>query len=84
MLPTMLLKSFSVELVWMWINAMNKFFQLIVSLVLILFLQSCLVSGAIGVVAETVEAGVEITGAVIGTAVDIVIPDGDDEDKDKS
>jgi hypothetical protein len=72
-----------VELVWMWINAMNKFFQLIVSLVLILFLQSCLVSGAIGVVAETVEAGVEITGAVIGTAVDIVIPDGDDEDKDK-
>ncbi|MFT5211463.1 MAG: hypothetical protein ACI9CE_003202 [Flavobacterium sp.] len=84
MLPTMLLKSFSVELVWMWINAMNKFFQLIVSLVLILFLQSCLVSGAIGVVAETVEAGVEITGAVIGTAVDIVIPDGDDEDKDKN
>jgi hypothetical protein len=68
----------------MWINAMNKFFQLIVSLVLILFLQSCLVSGAIGVVAETVEAGVEITGAVIGTAVDIVIPDGDDEDKDKN
>ncbi|MFT7686700.1 MAG: hypothetical protein ACI9FB_002046 [Candidatus Azotimanducaceae bacterium] len=62
---------------------MNRLTQVIISLLLILSLQSCLVSSAIGIVAETVEAGVEITGAVIGTAVDIVIPDGEDEDKEE-
>ncbi|MFT5134204.1 MAG: hypothetical protein ACI9SC_002677 [Gammaproteobacteria bacterium] len=44
----------------------------------LLFLQGCIVSTAVGVVAETIEAGVEVTGAVVGTAVDIVVPDDDD------
>ena len=47
-----------------------------------LLLQACVAGTVIDVVAETVEAGVELTGAVVGTAVDIVIPDGDDEDDD--
>lgn len=46
----------------------------------ILILQGCIISTAVGVVAETVEAGVEITGAAVGTAVDIVVPDGEDDD----
>lgn len=45
-------------------------------------LGGCLAAAAVEVVAETVEAGVEITGAVVGTAVDIAIPDGDKKDKD--
>ena len=36
----------------------------------------------IDVVSETVEAGVELTGAAVGAVVDVVIPDGDDEDAD--
>ena len=63
---------------------MNQLLHITLSLFLILPLQACLVSGAIGVVAETVEAGAEITGAVIGTAVDIVIPGGDDDEKDRN
>ncbi len=45
-------------------------------------LQGCVAGTVIDVIAETVEAGVELTGAVVGTAVDIVVPDGDDEDDD--
>lgn len=45
-------------------------------------LGGCLARTVVGVAAETVEAGVEITGAVAGAAVDVVIPDGDDDDKD--
>jgi hypothetical protein len=51
-----------------------------------LALSGCLVGTAIDIAAETVEAGVEITGAVAGAAVDVVVPgDGkdDDEEKDK-
>lgn len=54
--------------------------KLLFFLCTILFLQGCIVSTAVGVVAETIEAGVEVTGAVVGTAVDIVVPDGEDDD----
>lgn len=50
---------------------------------LALGLQGCLVTTAIEVAAETVEAGVEITGAAAGAVVDVVVPDGDDDDKKK-
>ncbi len=46
-------------------------------------LGGCLAGAIVAVAAETVEAGVEITGAVVGAAVDIVIPDGDKDDDDK-
>jgi len=62
---------------------MKRLPQTIACLFLLPSLQSCIVSSAIGVVAETVEAGVEITGAVIGTTVDIIIPDGDDKEKEE-
>ena len=54
-----------------------KLFTCIASM---LILQGC-AGTIIDAVAETVEAGVELTGAVVGTAVDVVIPDGDDEDE---
>ena len=45
-----------------------------------LILQGCVAGTIIDVVAETVEAGVELTGAAVGTVVDVIIPDSDDED----
>ena len=45
-------------------------------------LGGCLVRTAVGVAAETVEAGVEITGAAAGAVVDVAIPDGDDDKDD--
>ena len=45
-------------------------------------LQGCVAGTIIDVVSETVEAGVELTGAAVGAVVDVVIPDGDDEDAD--
>ena len=53
----------------------------------LLGLQSCIVSSAIGIVAGTVEAGIGITGAVVGTtvgtAVDIIVPGGDKKESDE-
>ncbi|MBL4679421.1 MAG: hypothetical protein JKY88_01710 [Pseudomonadales bacterium] len=61
---------------------LNLFKVFLLSMMLVL-LQGCLAGAVVNVLAETVEAGVEITGAVIGTAVDIVVPNGkDDEEKD--
>ncbi len=48
---------------------------------IVLQLQGCAAGAVIDVVAETVEAGVELTGTVVKTAVDVVIPDGDEEDE---
>ena len=48
---------------------------------LVLHLQGCAAGAVIDVVAETVEAGVELTGAVVKTAVDVVVPDGDDDEE---
>jgi len=45
-------------------------------------LQGCVAGTVIDVVAETVEAGVELTGAAVGAVVDVVTPDGDDEESD--
>ena len=47
-----------------------------------LTLGGCLLGAAVEVVGETVEAGVEITGAAAGAVVDIVTDDDDDEDDD--
>lgn len=46
-----------------------------------LLLSGCLVKSAVGVVGETLEAGVEITGAAAGAVVDVATPDGDDKKK---
>ena len=42
-------------------------------------LQGCVAGTIIDVVSETVEAGVELTGAAVGAVVDVVTPDGDDD-----
>ena len=47
----------------------------------VLHLQGCAAGAVIDVVAETVEAGVELTGTVVKTAVDVVVPDGDEEEE---
>lgn len=44
-------------------------------------LGGCILGTAVEVVGETVEAGVEVTGAAAGAVVDVVTPDGDDDDK---
>tara|TARA_X000000950_G_scaffold243510_2_gene298915 strand:+ start:261804 stop:262031 length:228 start_codon:yes stop_codon:yes gene_type:complete len=46
------------------------------------FLSGCIATTAVGLAAETVEAGVEITGAVIGTGVDLVTTSEDERDDD--
>ena len=43
-------------------------------------LQGCIASTIIGLAAETIEAGVEVTSAVVGGVVDAVTPN----DKDKA
>lgn len=44
-------------------------------------LQGCVVATAIDIASETVQAGVGVTGAVIGAGVDIVTDDDDDDKK---
>lgn len=46
-------------------------------------LTGCLAATAIDIAAETVEAGVEITGAVIGTSVDLVTTSEEEREKKK-
>lgn len=46
-----------------------------------LLLQGCIVGTLVEAAAETVEAGVEVTGAAVGGVIDAVTPD-DDEDED--
>ena len=55
-------------------------FSNIILLIAILTLQGCVAGTVIDVISETVEAGVEITGAAVGAVVDIVTPDDDEED----
>lgn len=59
-------------------------FRRLIAVLLILLsltvLQGCILGTVVDVAAETVEAGVELTGAVVGTTVDVVVPDGDDTD----
>lgn len=57
-----------------------KNLMLIPVLFLLVLLQGCVAGTVIDVLAETVEAGVEVTGAVVGTAVDVIVPDGDDDE----
>ena len=45
-------------------------------------LSGCIATTAVGLAAETVEAGVEITGAVIGTSVDLVTTSDEEREKD--
>ena len=62
---------------------MSKLRNVALVLSILFFLQACAAGTVIDVVAETVEAGVELTGAVVKTAVDVVVPDGDDDDEDE-
>lgn len=47
------------------------------------FLSGCIAATAIEVAAETVEAGVEITGAVVGAGVDAVTTSKDEREAKK-
>lgn len=60
----------------------KKITQLGAALIAIFSLQGCLVGTAIDVVGETVEAGIGITGAAAGAVVDVVTPDGKEEEDD--
>lgn len=57
-----------------------QLFQLVSLIAATLVLQACVAGTIIDVVSETVEAGVELTGAAVGTVVDVIVPDGDDEE----
>ncbi|HBH90166.1 MULTISPECIES: hypothetical protein [Ponticaulis] len=46
-------------------------------------LSGCIATTAVGLAAETVEAGVEITGAVIGTSVDLVTTSEEERERDR-
>lgn len=59
-----------------------KNYRVLPLLLVTCLLQACAAGAVVDVVAETVEAGVELTGAVVKTAVDIVVPDGDDDEED--
>ncbi|MCZ6803786.1 MAG: hypothetical protein O7D86_07615 [Proteobacteria bacterium] len=54
-------------------------FSNIILLIAMLALQGCVAGTVIDVISETVEAGVEITGAAVGAVVDIVTPDDEDD-----
>ncbi len=54
-------------------------FSNIILLIAMLTLQGCVAGTVIDVISETVEAGVEITGAAVGAVVDIVTPDDEDD-----
>ena len=47
------------------------------------FLSGCIAATAINLAAETVEAGVEITGAVVGTSVDLVTTSDEERERDR-
>jgi len=54
-------------------------FSNLILLIAMLALQGCVAGTVIDVISETVEAGVEITGAAVGAVVDIVTPDDEDD-----
>lgn len=58
---------------------MLKPFRVVIMALTILALQGCIAATVVEIAAETIEAGVEITGAVVGGVVDVITPD-DDED----
>lgn len=47
------------------------------------FLSGCIAATAIHVASETVQAGVGVTGAVIGTSVDMVTTSDEEREKKK-
>jgi len=48
-----------------------------------LALQGCIAATVVEIAAETIEAGVEITGAAVGGIVDVVTTDADDDNEDE-
>lgn len=54
--------------------------QMLVLILMVCGLQGCLVGTVIDVAAETVEAGIGITGAAAGAVVGVVTPNGDDDE----
>ena len=57
--------------------------KILTSMIAVACLQGCLAGAVVEIAAETVEAGVEITGAAVGGVVDIVTPDDDDEEDEQ-
>lgn len=55
--------------------------KLLIFLPVACLLQGCIAGTVIEIAAETIEAGVEVTGAAVGGVVDIVTPDDDDKDE---
>lgn len=47
------------------------------------FLSGCVAATAISVASETVQAGVGVTGAVIGTSVDLVMTSDEERERKK-
>ncbi len=63
---------------------MTRVFGIWTSLFMMITLHGCVAGTIIDVVSETVEAGVELTGAAVGTVVDVIVPDGDDDESDEN
>lgn len=60
-----------------------RLLKVITCLLAMACLQGCLAGAVVEIAAETIEAGVEVTGAAVGGVVDIVTPDNDEEEDDQ-
>lgn len=58
----------------------KKVTQFAAALIVMFSLQGCLIGTAIDVAGETVGAGIGITGAAAGAVVDVVTPNGKDDE----
>lgn len=61
---------------------MHNLYGYFVVVMAALGLQGCIAGTVVEIAAETIEAGVEITGAAVGGIVDVVTPDADDDECD--
>ena len=57
--------------------------KIITCMIAVTCLQGCLAGAVVEIAAETIEAGVEITGAAVGGVVDIVTLNDDEEEDDQ-
>lgn len=51
-------------------------------LIMLPILRGRLLGAVVEGAAETIEAGVEITGAVVGAGIDVIVPDDEENDRD--
>jgi hypothetical protein len=61
---------------------MHKLFSLVTMALTTLALQGCIAVTVVEIAAETIEAGVEITGAVVGSVVDVITPEDEEDSSD--